>query len=461
MKKINLITIVMTVVVILSYSIFTSSNSNTINQNNYFWNDTTISQKSQMFVDASKEFGVPASVMIALAVYETGFGDGGGVARYNNWFGISKNSKYPTSSSCTGRFECYATVEDSVRDAARILGDPTSYYRITTIIINNGGLEGSYEDIAKSLTAHWCASECTYDANSILNFIQNHNLTKYDSELANMSVDELKAILEKYYGENAIPIPGYDGTNTGWDGKYTNPDISNNTYSSIYFNTTYTGDITKGYIYQKYSSEPLYDNLVELETDEEKVNKIISNIFIQGEKLYGDGELHISDFQFNGTINEAPIGGDEPGFVTDGTPLSCYTIISSSFGSQESFRNAKHKGMDLAAPAGTIIYSVTDGKVISVGSGCNPVGYYGNPCGGGYGNYVKIQDNNGMYFIYAHMYSTPMVSSGQTVSKGQQIGVVGSSGSSTGNHLHFEVRDKSNVKINPTPYSNYASIPKC
>ena len=59
------------------------------------------------------------------------------------------------------------------------------------------------------------------------------------------------------------------------------------------------------------------------------------------------------------------------------------------------------------------------------------------------------------------MYSTPMVSSGQTVSKGQQIGVVGSSGSSTGNHLHFEVRDKSNVKINPTPYSNYASIPKC
>ncbi len=450
---------------ILIYSIFSSSSKTfEIKSNNYYWSQSDITKLAPTFVEASKEFGVPASIMIAMAIHETGLGENGVGKSRNNLFGMTKGSLYPTPSSCTGNFECYSSKEDSIRDAARLLGSPKSYYKITNIIINNRGLDGAYEEITRSITAKWCASGCTYDAQTLLDDLDTYNLTQYDTDLKNMSVSDLKAILEKYYGENAITIPGYDAPDEGWNGKIEVPSISDDEYNMIYFNTSYTGDVTKGYIYNKYNNpsavSEVWSDLM-LDTDDEKVSYIISSVFLQGEKLYGDGSLHMYDFVPGGTDNEAPSGDDDITFVTDGKPLSCYTMVSSSFGNQESFRTAKHKGMDLAAPAHTKIFSVTDGKVVAVGSGCSAVGYYGNTCGGGYGNFVKIQASNGMYFIYAHMYTKPLVSTGQTVSKGQQIGVVGSSGSSTGNHLHFETRNSSNVKINPTPYSNYTSIPKC
>lgn len=463
MKGLKKITVMFIPVFVLAYSIITSNTVSVIERNDYLWSSSSFEQYSSIFVNASKEFGVPASLLMALAVEETGFGEAG-VAKQNNWFGMTKGSLYPTPANCNGNFECYASVEDSIRDAARLLGSPTASYKLTNIIISNGGLDGSYDQLARAITAHWCTSGCTYDADDLLDLIQKYNLTKYDSGLSSMSVEDLKAILEKFYGKNAVKIPGYDDENKGWDGKFDAPIIEDNEYNAIYFNTSYSGDITQGYIYKKYNDpedpNDIWTNSSD-ETDEGRVNIIISNIFLQGEKLYGDGILHISDFQFEGTSNEAPLDIISGGSYTDGTPLSCYTMISSSFGSQESFRTAKHKGMDLAAPAGTSIHSVTDGTVVQASGGCPAVGYYGNTCGGGYGNFVKVKASDGTMFIYAHMYTTPAVRTGQTVTKGQQLGVVGSSGSSTGNHLHFEVRDKNNNKINPTPYSNYQNIPKC
>jgi murein DD-endopeptidase MepM/ murein hydrolase activator NlpD len=144
----------------------------------------------------------------------------------------------------------------------------------------------------------------------------------------------------------------------------------------------------------------------------------------------------------------------------DGTPLACYTAITSSFNNQESFRTAKHKGLDLAAPRGTAIYSVTDGVVMSVYGSCPSTGYYGSSCGGGYGNYVKIKASDGTIYIYAHMNTTPMVSANASIQKGQQLGIVGSSGSSTGPHLHFEVK-KGGSSVNPLSYANVNKISKC
>lgn len=68
-------------------------------------------------------------------------------------------------------------------------------------------------------------------------------------------------------------------------------------------------------------------------------------------------------------------------------------------------------------------------------------------CGGGYGNYVKIDHGNGKVTIYAHL-TTVAVSPGQTVSKGQVLGYVGTTGQSTGPHLHFECR-LNGVRYNP------------
>lgn len=90
-----------------------------------------------------------------------------------------------------------------------------------------------------------------------------------------------------------------------------------------------------------------------------------------------------------------------------------------------------YNGVDLAAPTGTPLMAAAAGEVIvAKASGYN----------GGYGQYVVIQHDNGSQTLYAHM-SSVSVSSGESVAKGQVIGAVGSTGKSTGAHVHFEVRN--------------------
>jgi murein DD-endopeptidase MepM/ murein hydrolase activator NlpD len=85
-----------------------------------------------------------------------------------------------------------------------------------------------------------------------------------------------------------------------------------------------------------------------------------------------------------------------------------------------------HAGIDIGAPSGTPIYAANSGTVL--------VG-----CGGGYGNCVMIDHGGGFVTLYAHQTSV-FVSAGQQVSRGQNIGTVGCTGSCTGPHLHFETR---------------------
>ena len=86
-----------------------------------------------------------------------------------------------------------------------------------------------------------------------------------------------------------------------------------------------------------------------------------------------------------------------------------------------------HEGIDIGAPSGTPIYAASGGTVSYAG------------VMGGYGNMILIEHGGGIVTAYAHQ-SALAVSSGTSVSAGQQIGYVGSSGNSTGPHLHFEVR---------------------
>lgn len=88
-----------------------------------------------------------------------------------------------------------------------------------------------------------------------------------------------------------------------------------------------------------------------------------------------------------------------------------------------------HKGLDIAAPAGTDIYAADGGMVVSAGWNT-----------GGYGFFVMIDHLNGYQTVYAHC-SALYVVKGQTVTRGQLIGAVGNTGNSYGNHLHFEVRN--------------------
>ena len=99
-----------------------------------------------------------------------------------------------------------------------------------------------------------------------------------------------------------------------------------------------------------------------------------------------------------------------------------------------------HNGIDISGCGfGSPIFSSTDGVVLKTNSSCANRGYYGNPCGGMYGNYVYIQSDDGHTIYYAHTTNNILVSVGQRVSKGQIITYMGDSGSSTGTHLHFEI----------------------
>jgi len=97
-----------------------------------------------------------------------------------------------------------------------------------------------------------------------------------------------------------------------------------------------------------------------------------------------------------------------------------------------------HNAIDIAAPRGTPVYAYTNGKVVTAG--------WGNMTG----NYVVVDHGSGLRTKYLHL-SSISVSVGQTVTVGQKLGGVGTTGYSTGNHLHFEVT-KNGVAVNPLLY---------
>ena len=124
------------------------------------------------------------------------------------------------------------------------------------------------------------------------------------------------------------------------------------------------------------------------------------------------------------------------GVYLEVTPVS--GIITSRFGNRESIRSYGHTGLDIAAPAGTPIKAAADGKVIFSGYS------------GGYGYVVKVDNGNGVETYYGHC-SALYVSTGEKVEAGDVIAAVGSTGNSTGNHLHFEVR-VNGTEVNPQNY---------
>ncbi len=103
----------------------------------------------------------------------------------------------------------------------------------------------------------------------------------------------------------------------------------------------------------------------------------------------------------------------------------------------------KHEGIDIPMPAGTPIRAATSGVVARTGDN-STMGFRG------YGNFVLLDHGNGLQSFYAHC-SSVAVRQGQRIMQGQIVGYVGSTGRSTANHLHFEVR-VNNAKVNPIPY---------
>lgn len=109
--------------------------------------------------------------------------------------------------------------------------------------------------------------------------------------------------------------------------------------------------------------------------------------------------------------------------------------------------SGSHTGVDFHAPSGTSVHAVGSGTVVTAG------------WGGAYGNQIVLKMNDGTYTMYGHL-SSIGVSVGQTVTPGEQIGLSGATGNTTGPHLHFEARTTAEYgsDIDPVGYLRSHSV---
>ena len=213
-----------------------------------------------------------------------------------------------------------------------------------------------------------------------------------------------------------------------------------------------------------------YKTMKELETDNdayEKYNeeiKVVRRRIIKGIKEVLENYKGISDDYNNvnyngylwpiGSVEVSEYNGKKTALLDPET-----TTITSKFGLRVhpiSGQNSNHNGVDLSGSKGTTnVIAVKNGIIFRVVSGCVEGDL---KCGGGFGNYVMIEHQDGNYTIYAHLYEDSItVKEGDSVIDGEVIAKVGSTGNSTGPHLHFEVRvggqDSSSVQ-DPLNYIN-------
>ena len=174
----------------------------------------------------------------------------------------------------------------------------------------------------------------------------------------------------------------------------------------------------------------------ELKSQEAEVDKALAIIKSEEDKVQAahnrlqaaanamDEEIRKKEEELAGSGN-AVVG--ESGFIW---PLKNDKILTSFFGDRRhpvTGRRHNHTGIDIAAAGNTPIMTTKSGVVIT------------STYNDSYGNYVVVSHGNGQTTLYAHM-KRRAVKVGQTVKQGQTVGYVGSTGSSTGNHLHYEIR---------------------
>lgn len=192
-----------------------------------------------------------------------------------------------------------------------------------------------------------------------------------------------------------------------------------------------------------------------LVSDNEYFQNRIDGLYIDMEQ--GNAALDALNRELEELIRQAQQNNSDQIAYGDGFrwPLdSNFTGITTFFG-YDSWRNGNHGGIDIANGGiyGANIYAAQSGTVITVSNTC-PHDYSKNwscGCGGGFGNYIVVDHGGGLATLYAHC-SAIHVSTGQFVEIGDVIGEVGTTGWSTGPHLHFEVRVDGS-RVDPFNYS--------
>ena len=153
-----------------------------------------------------------------------------------------------------------------------------------------------------------------------------------------------------------------------------------------------------------------------------------------------DGPTRLSD-----EVLAPPVTAEarpQPRFITFEHPVVGLPI-NSNFGMRHlaGEQARMHEGVDIAAPSGSRVLASAEGTVVRTGFDT------------GYGNFIELRHPNGVRTFYGHLSAIESgIQSGARVGGGQLIGRVGSTGHSTGPHLHFEVRTRTGAKLNPIGY---------
>lgn len=188
-----------------------------------------------------------------------------------------------------------------------------------------------------------------------------------------------------------------------------------------------------------------YTSYEEVKTAGQNGEQLVTEKFTVTNGVQAQGSEIISSVTIKEAVDQVVVVGTKNSGGTYYPPVSTGTwgwptarpyVITSYY----TYRWGRHHdGVDISGTGfNSPIYAIGSGTVVYTYDSCNPVGYYGNTCGGSLGNYVVVNHGNNMYVTYAHNASNA-VSVGDTVSRGQVIAYMGSSGSSTGTHLHYAV----------------------
>lgn len=156
-----------------------------------------------------------------------------------------------------------------------------------------------------------------------------------------------------------------------------------------------------------------------------------NTIIVTGTQAVQPGEAETAQILEKNTNNAADLATMPSLWPTNGEVTSRFGWRNSPWGGGSEL----HQGLDIANSMGTPIFATADGEVVQSG------------WAGGYGNIVQINHGNGIETIYGHN-SRVTVNAGQYVKKGQVIAYLGSTGRSTGPHLHYEVR-VNNTAVDP------------
>lgn len=204
----------------------------------------------------------------------------------------------------------------------------------------------------------------------------------------------------------------------------------------------------KSYVSVEVIKREQYSRVIDYTTETVEDNKQYKGIQtvkqkgVEGESVVTADVVYVDGYRVSETvISENIISQPVTKIVSVGTLIPSPSVAS-NYGSGGIFQwpvaggyisdyfgsNRNHKGLDIAAPYGTLIFAAESGTITRSGNR-----------GDGYGICVMMSNGNGYTTVYGHMSKTA-VSVGQKVNKGDIIGYVGSTGDSSGNHLHFEVR---------------------